>query len=281
MEYEQPLLSRIQYKLDWFRRLMTAKDRCLPNCLIVGAQKAGTSSLYHYLTQHPQIHECFKKEVHYFDGGLDPEVDTYQRGENWYRAHFPLKKNMNKDDICLEASPLYLFNPLAAERIKSLLPDCKIIIILRNPVERAISHYFHVVRHGLESFPIEDALEKEENRLEHIWQNGSYSDPVFRLYSYKSRGLYLEQILRYQECFSKQNILVLSSDDLSSQPKHTLETIFNFLEINYDNQTYDFKLHNVGENKEYINSPVYQKLHSYFVQHNQELFKYLGKDIKW
>ena len=133
---------RVPKSLDWLQRRATANWRCLPNRQIVGAQKNGTSSLYRYSIQHPNIHKSYSKEVHYFDGGLAPKVNSLDLGINWYRAHVPLGAAVKQGDICLDATPLYLFNPQVAKRIYECIPHNKIIILLRNPIERAISQYF-------------------------------------------------------------------------------------------------------------------------------------------
>ncbi|MFO7955055.1 sulfotransferase family protein [Thioalkalivibrio sp.] len=139
----------------------TWSKRGLPDFIIIGAQKSGTTSLYAYLSQHPQLFPSSTKEVHFFDGGLDPSVDTFKKGMPWYRAHFPLRKNMGANQRTFEASPLYIFNPLAPERIANVVPNVKIIALLRNPTERAISHFFHERRRGREPLAIDEALEKE------------------------------------------------------------------------------------------------------------------------
>lgn len=271
------LKTRLKNKVNWYARRLTSTQRTLPNCLIVGAQKSGTSSLYQYMLQHPQVHESLGKEVHYFDGGLNPDIDTFNKGENWYRAHFPLSRDMNVGDICIDATPMYLFNPLVAERIKNLIPDCKIIILLRDPVERAVSHYFHTQRHGFEDLSIEDALDREDSRLEEGIQQQDYKDLAFRLYSYKARGLYLKQIQNYQQYFSEDQMLILSSDSFYKNSQEALNTVFDFLDINVQHQVSNLKLHNVGGNKQEINPNVYQNLNAYFEKPNQALFEHLEK----
>ncbi|MCJ8294463.1 MAG: sulfotransferase domain-containing protein [Colwellia sp.] len=273
--------QRLQNKINLCSRKLTASQRVLPNCLIIGAQKAGTSSLYHYLVQHPQAHKSLKKEIHYFDGGLQETKDTFLQGENWYRYHFPLKSDMKKNDISIDATPMYLFNPLAPARIKKLLPKAKLIILLRNPVERAISHYFHVQRHGFEELEIEEAMAQEEPRLKEIKQSENYKDPAFRLYSYQHRGLYLEQIKRYQALFNDKQLLILSSDDLFQHPKNSLKQVFRFLDIDDSYQVADLKSQNVGNNKEKVPAETYQRLQEYFQQANKELFQHIKKDYPW
>jgi len=272
---------RIKARVKGLILRATARQRALPNCLIIGAQKAGTSSLYHYLIQHPQVHKSLKKEVHYFDGGLKENKYTFLQGENWYRSHFPLQSDMEKNDICIDATPMYLFNPLAPERIKNLLHKAKLIILLRNPVERAISHYFHVQRHGFEELSINDALAQEESRLESAKRHKNYKEQSFRLYSYQERGLYLAQIKRYQALFNEDQLLILSSDELFQKPKETLKQVFNFLEIKNNYLVPDLKSQNVGNNKEKVSKETYLQLEEYFGQANKALFEHIKKHYPW
>ncbi len=126
---------------SWIYRRLTSGSRRLPDFIILGAQRAGTSSLYYYLSQHPQILPAVRKELHFFD-------DHYRRGLGWYRSQFPTRGA--RGTITGEATPYYLSHPHAPARIQRLLPQARLIVLLRNPVERAISHYFFEVSHQRE-----------------------------------------------------------------------------------------------------------------------------------
>ncbi|MBU0638918.1 MAG: sulfotransferase domain-containing protein, partial [Planctomycetes bacterium] len=137
----------------------------MPDLLIIGAQKAGTTSLHRYLCRHPNVLGPWSKEVHYFD-------IQYDKGTTWYRTHFPswpykcLKDiRRGRRSLAFETSPYYLFHPCVPERVHKLLPNVKLIAILRDPVGRAYSHYHHELRLGYETLPLEEALAKEEERL--------------------------------------------------------------------------------------------------------------------
>jgi len=196
-------------RLTWQYRQATWCSRALPDFIIIGAQKSGTSSLYYYLIQHPQLLPSFRKETHFFDGGKCPSVDNFEKGQAWYRAHFPLRKNISNNQKTFEASPLYIFNPLAPRRIYDLVPEVKIIALLRNPTERAISHYFKEKRKNWESLSIYEALQEEEKRLESVIKEKDYKNDIFIHHSYKSRGLYKDQLERYLNYFPWQQILVI------------------------------------------------------------------------
>ena len=267
------LLSR-QY------RLWTAERRCLPDFIIIGTQKGGTTSLFHYLAQHPQLEASWRKEVHFFDGGLNPRRDNHARGERWYRANFPLAANMTADEQAFEASPLYLFHPLAPARMAALLPEVRLIALLRNPVERALSHYFHEVRKGREPLAVMEALQSEEARLAPVLETGDYKHTAFMHFSYKLRGHYAEQIRRYHQYFPRENLLVLSSEAFFSEPQATLARIFDFIGVDAANVP-NLVARNVGSNRTLVAAPVYDYLQSYFQPLNQDLYELLGTDFGW
>ena len=164
----------IRHKLDKHKKLQNLSTslylkycnlvgplHVLPNFMIIGFPKCGTTSLYDYLTQHPQITPPLGKEIDFFDR-------LYERGVNWYRVRFPGKAYnffkhtaSNKKIFTGEATPRYVFHPLALQRIKKLIPDSKFIILLRNPIDRAYSHYNMNFQNGYEYRTFEDAIEHE------------------------------------------------------------------------------------------------------------------------
>lgn len=168
--------------LVWYYRRATWRNRYLPDFIVIGAQRSGTSSLFAYLAQHPQLIPSYRKEVHFFDGGLDHRVDTYQKGPAWYRAHFA-RQRAGATRKAFEASPFYMPHPLVPQRIARLMPDVKLIAILRNPTERAISHYFFSRELGHEPLSITDALREEEQRIEPVLRNQDYRSEAF-IYHY-------------------------------------------------------------------------------------------------
>lgn len=267
------LLSR-QY------RLWTADRRCLPDFIIIGTQKGGTTSLFHYLAQHPQLRASWRKEVHYFDGGLNPRRDNYARETRWYRANFPLAGDMTAGEQAFEASPLYLFHPLAPARMAALLPDVRLIALLRNPVERALSHYFHEVRKGRETLPVMEALQNEEARLAPVLEAGDYKHTAFMHFSYKLRGHYAEQIRRYHQYFPPEKLLVLGSEAFFTEPQASLQRIFDFVGVGAGNVP-DLMARNVGSNRAHVPPPVYDYLQAYYQPLNRDLYDLLGTDFGW
>lgn len=268
-------------ELIWKYRQTTCHRRSLPDFIIIGAQKSGTSSLFAYLAQHPQLLPSWTKEVHFFDGGLKPQTDHYAKGECWYRAHFPIKDNMSIQSRTFEASPFYIFNPLTPERIFDLIPEVKLVAVLRNPTERAISQYFHEKRKGSEPLSLKEALQAEEQRLAPVIDKQDYNSRTFKNCSYKSRGLYKQQLERFLKYFPMQNILVLSSEELFSRPDSALGKVFQFTGVDSGFRTRKLRPHNVARNKNSIDPEVYSYLNNYYSHHNQELYELLGNDFGW
>jgi hypothetical protein len=233
------------------------------------------------LSQHPQLEPSYGKEVHFFDGGLDPSVDNYQKGEAWYRAHFPLYRNISMHQKAFEASPLYIFNPLAPKRIAELLPKVKLIAVLRNPTERAISHYFHEERRGTESLSIMEAFQAEEKRLKTVIDKKDYKSKAFRSHSYKSRGLYSRQLRRYLDYFPMSSILVMNSEKLFTEPDITLRRIHQFVGVDTEFTIRDLRARNVATDKHKVEPSVYRYLEDYFRPHNQMLYELIGENYGW
>lgn len=269
------------HRLTLQYRQATWQSRVLPDFIIIGAQKSGTTSMHSYLSQHPQLLASFKKEVHFFDAGLNPRVDNFKKGEVWYRAHFPMKKNIGARQKTFEASPLYIFNPLAPKRIFNLLPEVKIIAILRNPTERAISHYFHEKQNGRESLSIYEALQREEKRLESVIKEEDYKNDAFIHHSYKSRGLYRGQLKKYLDYFPPQQILVINSGEFFAEPDNVLRRVFKFVEVDIGFKVKNLTPSNVSNNRRDVAPEVYDYLDSYFLPHNQALYGLIGEDYSW
>jgi hypothetical protein len=260
---------------------LTWERRVLPNFIIIGAQKSGTSSMFFYLSQHPELAPSCKKEVHFFDGGLISRTDNFAKGEAWYRAHFPLRKNMGAHQKAFEASPSYMFNPLAAVRMHDLIPDVKIIALLRNPTERAISQYFQEKRRKREGLPIYEALQQEEERLRPAIERQDYKSEIFIRHSYKSRGRYKEQLERYLKYFPRQQLLVVRSEDFFTDASVTLKRVFEFVEVDSRFHVKDLTPRNAGKKKGPVPAEVYEYLNSYFRPHNKALYELVGRDYGW
>lgn len=262
-------------------REATAAQRVLPGFIIIGTQKGGTTSLFHYLAQHPDLLPSYRKEVHYFDGGLRPGRDNFDRGEGWYRSNFPRRTLLENGKQAFEASPLYIFHPLAPARMHALLPDVRLILLLRDPVERALSHYFHQSRKGRERLPVAEAMAREEERLAPALAAGDYKHRHFSLFSYKLRGHYAEQIRRYRQYFRPEQMMVMGSEEFFAAPNEALASVCRFVGVADGFRVANLQPRNVGSNRTSVDTAVYDDLRRYFQPHNQDLFELLGRRFDW
>lgn len=226
------LSPRTRVRLAFARtsaRRPTARWRALPNLLIIGAQRCGTSSLFKYLSAHPRCKPSIRKEVRFF-------TEYYTRGEDWYRSHFPLgvAGHRGAPAIYFEASPDYLLDPRVPSRVTQLLPDVRLIVILRNPIERAYSHYRHLRRLGMEELSFEEALRREPERIQQAMEN-LHAHPDHPIggdllrYSYVERGRYARQLEHWLEVVDRSRLLVLSSERFFSETDRVFQSILSFL----------------------------------------------------
>jgi sulfotransferase family protein len=197
--------------------------------VIIGAQKAGTSALYDYLGRHPHVRPAITKEVHYFDMNHD-------RGERWYRGHFPRQRALTRPSqrriVTGEATPYYLFHPLVPGRLAATVPKAKLIVLLRDPVRRAVSHFYHEVALGLETRDLETALREEPQLMAEEREriaNGLEPSPAHQHASYASRGLYAEQLRRWFAYFDPRRVLVLPAERLGRDGGATYRRALRFL----------------------------------------------------
>lgn len=220
----------LRHQIARFRirlRAPTGRFRVLPDVLVIGAQRAGTSSLYRYLGRHPDVAASVRKEVEYF-------TRRYGLGEGWYRAHFPLAVPGRAPRTAFEATPDYLFHPAAPGRAAATVPDARLVVLLRDPVARAWSHHRHMVRLGYEDLGFDDALDAEEARtaadLDRA-EDPSHDPKDLLRFSYRARGRYAEQLERWFAHYPRERALVLWSDDLFGDPAATYRRLLAFLEL--------------------------------------------------
>jgi hypothetical protein len=195
------------------------------NCLIVGAQKSGTTALAAFLGEHSEICMAPAKELHVFDAPDYREIPGFC--DERYASAFP---GYTGQPWIAEATPAYLYLPFVADRIHRYNPDMRLIAVLRNPVDRAISHYSMEVSRGFERLPLYAALALERPRL--WWNAGNLAwTSSVRVHSYLDRGFYSRQLERLMERFSPAQILVLRMDDLLHRHVETLERVYAFLGV--------------------------------------------------
>ncbi|MEJ7803152.1 MAG: sulfotransferase [Candidatus Limnocylindria bacterium] len=257
--------------------MVTSPLRGLPDFLVIGAQKAGSTSLYRYLTSHPCIRMPRRKEVHFFD-------HAYGKGERWYRAQFPMRLRSSSNWLTGEASPYYLFHPHAPQRAARVLPHAKLIVVLRNPVDRAWSHYQHVFARGYESLSFESALEREAALIP-VEERKMMAMPKYRSlaherYSYLARGRYFSQLTLWLASFSRDQLFVLTSEQMFRSPSAALADCFSFLGLSpvaIDSNEV-FKSGVYGDQME---PATRARLIEYFRPHNRHLEQLLGMALDW
>ncbi len=245
-----------------------------PDFIIIGAQKGGTSSLFYYLSQHSQIQLPSSKEIHFFD-------NNYGKGIKWYRKQFPGKFIRLK--ITGEASPYYLFHPLVPQRVFSYCPNAKFIVMLRNPVDRAFSHFMMQKKRGIEPLTFEEAVHAESFRINDeenkIKNNPEYRSINHQQLSYLARGMYYSQIKRWLNYFPKEQFLFIKSESFFNNTQKELNRIYNFLRIR---QEVPFSFTPVNTNTyEEMNTKTRNYLTEYFEEENNHLTTLLDKKIEW
>ena len=270
------------YKANKFR-LITSPLRGLPDFVIIGAQKSGTTSLYDFLIRNSAIAPALKKEPNYF-------VLRYSFGKLWYRSNFPINlsrhyfyKKTNQRLLSGEATPTYLFYPVVPGRMREILPDAKLIVILRNPVDRAYSHYHYSLSRNREILSFEKAIKLEEERLargkERLIRDPFSCDNHYNHYSYLRKGIYADQLENWFRHYNRKQFLILTTDDLCKNPQQTLDQIFDFLGVS-SFQAKNLKNRNVGSYKE-MNKGTRKLLIEYFKPHNERLSKLLQRSFDW
>ncbi|MGI8888822.1 MAG: sulfotransferase [Nocardioidaceae bacterium] len=259
----------------------TASLRDLPDYLIVGAQRCGTTSLQQMLAHHPSVcPPLFHKGLHYFDL-------HYERGITWYRGQFPLRRlasaRTRGRPVTGEASPFYMFHPLAPTRIAEDLPGVRLIALIRDPVERAFSAYKQERWRGFETESFARALELEDSRLtgerERMQEDGTYVSFALQHHAYRARGRYAEQLTVLFDLFGDDRVLVLDHAEFFSRPTHGFGRVQEFLELPLWSGT-PFEHRNARPS-----SPIppreAQILREHFLPHDERLKDLLGWTPSW
>jgi hypothetical protein len=228
------------------------------------------------MVQHPAILPPFGKEIHYFD-------HYYGLGLRWYRGRFPYRHRL-RHALTLDASPYYLVHPQVPQRAAQLLPEVKLIALLRNPVERALSHYQHEIRAGRESLSFADAIAQEAGRLageeERLASDPSYYSYNHHRFSYTRRGLYLEQLRRWVQHFPRRQLLVLQSEWLYRDPVGASAAVYRFLGL-APHRLDHYKPFLRGNYEREMPPELRARLAEFFAPANRELYQWLGEEFDW
>ncbi|MDT4994766.1 MAG: hypothetical protein QOH97_4658 [Actinoplanes sp.] len=265
----------------------TSDQRPMPDFLIIGTKRGGTTSLWRYLIQHPLVPRLFPawntKTSHYFE-------DNFSRGEAWYRSHFPTVRQRAAREgrhggpsRVGEAAPLYMFHPLAAERVADVLPRVRMIVLLRDPVERAYSHWKERRTEGTEPFAFADALAAEPARTAgekaRLIAEPGYVSSAYDWYSYRARGRYLEHLEPWLERFDRDQFLFLPSETLYRAPQDSYAKVLSFLGLPpFELASYDVYNDRPGKG---MDDAVRAELTDYYRPHNAALSARLGLTFAW
>jgi Sulfotransferase domain len=272
-------------KIQQKRAPIAAEKGALPDFVIIGAKKCGTTFLYDLLIEHPHVESAAQKELHYFDRYFDQGID-------WYRRCFPAPKWIDgRTTITGEATP-YLPTPSAAERMAKILPQARLIVLLRNPVDRAYSDYQQGVRLGRETRRFEEAIQAEKSEIigkDEITPREGRIGPTDARCQYLRRGIYVDQLLHWTKFFTKDQILVLKSEDFFEHTPETLKVVLKFLGLSPPSSPKlrtDFRgwLRNKrhkGEYQQGMSSVTRRQLEEYFEPYNRGLYEYLDVDFGW
>ncbi|GIJ79687.1 Sulfotransferase domain-containing protein [Micromonospora phaseoli] len=267
--------------------IRTSDRRPLPDFLIIGTKRGGTTSLWNYLIAHPLVPRLFPawntKSTHYFE-------EHWSRGEAWYRSHFPtvrqremLESRHGGPVRAGEAAPLYMFHPLVAARVAALMPAVRLIVLLRDPVDRAYSHWKERRANGVEPLDFVAALAAEPQRTagerERLIAEPDHCSRRFDWYAYRARGRYLEQLEPWLERFDRGQLLVLPSEELYRDAPAAYRRTLDFLGLPVVDPP-DFKVYN-GRRSVPLPPPLRAELAEYYRPYNEALRQRLGLPLDW
>jgi hypothetical protein len=247
----------------------------VPGYLVVGTKRGGSTTLAHWISQHPQVAPCrTRKGTHYFDV-------NHGRGWKWYLSAF--ESADGPWTMTGEASPYYMFHPLAPERIARELPDARLVVSLRDPVARAWSHHKYETEKGYESEPFERALDLEAERTtgeeDRIRADHGYESFAHRHHTYLARGLYADQLERLHQHVDPSRVLVLSSEAMFADPSGQLDRVWDHLGL--DRVRIDGTERFKQTREEDVPQQARARLVDYYREPNDRLYAMPGIDFRW
>ncbi len=274
------LFQKLYYQL-YQRNIyaLTGPIRSLPDFIIIGTVRSGTTSLYYNICQHPCVLPAAYDELGFFDS-------NYHLGLNWYRSLFPtffskwIVRLNKKYGITGEDTPFYIWNPIVAKRILKILPNVKLIVLFRNPVDRAYSNYHLGIRAGSENLSFEDAIQVELNRLNNTEIESEnelekYTTPR----SYITKGFYADQLKIWLELFNPEQLIIVSTENLEANPQEILDKIYDFLKIPKNHKLIPEKQKIASYPK--MKSETRKFLVDFYKKYNAELFSMIGREFDW
>jgi hypothetical protein len=263
-------------------RLLVEPRRVLPDFIIIGAHKSGTTSFFTNLIAHPQIKPPITKEVHYFDRRPLPPPE-------WYRAHFPAEDALRREGaITGEASPSYCLFPFVPQAVRALVPDCKLIMLLRDPVLRAYSAYQFNARRSRGAVPFEEAIARdlrligqEPVSIETFWRYLGEGREGRHVPTTLLRGIYIEQIKHWRSVFPAEQLVILNSRDYFRDPAGMLRSVAMEV-LGLSDHVFTYR-DSRNDKRPYPKMPedTYLRLRRFFAPYNERLYEYIGRDFGW
>lgn len=266
---------------------LTASSRLLPSFLICGGQRCGTTSMYRALAAHPAVLKAvLHKGVHYFDVG-------YGHGPRWYQGHFPTRRSAARRSQTLggvpvqtfESSPYYMYHPQAATRIAADLPGVRLVVLVRDPVERAYSHHAHEVARGFETErDFGRALKLEPERLagqaEALARDPEYYSFAHQHHAYRARGEYVRYLRQLSTVVGRDLIHVVDSEDFFARPEQVYDGVLDFLglpRLGYPR----FERHNARPRGAPMSLLLRAELERHYADFDAPLAAWLGRPLAW
>lgn len=268
--------------------MRTAGQRHLPDFMIIGTKRGGTTSLWNYVIQHPLVMPMYPesrglKSPWYF-------YVNYAKGDDWYRSHFATERQLDRLEeehgsrpVTGEACPYYLYDPRIPERVHARMPGTKLIVVLRDPVKRAYSHFWERTGEGDETLTFEEALAAEAGRtageLERMAADEYYYSKPHDFFSYRDRGIYLPQLQRWASLYPRDQMLIMPAEDLYGNEQAAVDEVCGFLGL----PSYSV---NVEKRHNHLPAPPMNPetkagLTDFYRPHNRVLFDWLGVDYGW
>ena len=284
---DRPGLRQAKAGAKWCRDRaaeMTWERRVLPDLVLAGVQRSGTTALFEALYRLPTVERPRRgKGSHYFSY-------NYHRGWEWFQSQFPTRRwaelvetRHGSPLFCFDACPYYLFHPFAVERMAHALPDVNVMVMLRDPVRRAESHFHHSVSHGHESLRFADALAAEERRLagedDRMQDDWTYWSHSHEHHSYVSKGLYADQIERLYRHYPPDQVMIVQSEAFYRDPDHVLGSVTDWLGL--PPVELDQADDRNGHPYESMHAEMRDRLCAIYREPNERLYRLIGRRFDW
>ena len=276
-----PKFNPYKFSLKKFYRNLTSSSRVLPDFIIIGAGRAGTTALYTYLIQHPSIITASTDndepvaDLHFFEYMISDKI-------SWYKSHFPRKSK--NSFVTGEFTSTYMYHKNVPERIFNLIPKIKLIVILRNPIDKAYSTYNQQSHFNEVTSSFEETIKAEfaridliKNHIEYTNNNPNFDNYVE--YNIIRHGIYFNYLEKWLKIFPKKQIFVVDSNELENFPQQTLNKVFEFLNLS-PREIPNLAKVNVGKYSPMTES-TRESLIEFYKPHNAKLNNLLGTNFDW